>query len=161
MSDRKKYRPYGVNPTAHVMAMMGAACMSKTDALTRADRLAQCVEKASRAEASLNDWRHLFDCVNITEELCKAKVAQGLEVIEALQVVIADIHDRHKATGTRSLRAAELAALRDFAADYAAIISGVTQQQYMQAQCKVEDRVRRILSGERIPASVRVVEAAL
>ncbi len=51
------------------------------------------------------------------------------------------------------------AALQDFAADYASILGGVTQQQYMLAQRGVEDRIRRILSGERIPASVRVVEA--
>lgn len=160
MSARKKYRPRGVNPTAHLMAMMGAARMSNTDALTRALRLQGCIEKASRAEAEVNDWRHVFDCVNIVEELCRLKVARGLDLVGRLQEVIADIHDRHRTTGVRSLRALELAALRGFGADYAGIISGVTQQQYMTAQGKVEDRVRRILSGERIPAGVRVVEAA-
>ena len=49
--------------------------------------------------------------------------------------------------------------LRDFAEDYVGLLSGVTQQQYMIAQRGVEDRIRRILSGERIPASIRVVEA--
>lgn len=159
MSARKKYRPYGVNPTAHLVAIMGAAWMSKTDVIKRATVLRDAVECAAKGVALQGDWRLIFDCINVTEELARMKVVQGQDVIEALQNTIADLMDRQKATGTKALRASELAALRDFAADYAEIMSGVTQQQYMTAQRGVEDRIRRILSTESIPASLRVVTA--
>ena len=156
---RSSYRPKGVNPTAHLMAMMGAATLSRNDVLLRAERLKLAVDQACMGQATPADWRQVFDAVNMTEQLIRMRVAQGREVVEGLQEAIEAIHDRQRDTGTKGLKADERAMLRDFAADYASILGGVTQQQYMLAQRGVEDRIRRILSGERIPASVRVVEA--
>jgi hypothetical protein len=133
--------------------------MSRTDVLLRGMALKDAVEKTSQAKASQDDWRLIFDCINIVEQLAKMKVVQGLDVIEELQDTIVHVMDRQRDTGAKSLRSGELAALRDFAADYATILRGVTQQEYMRAQAAVEDRIRRILSSETIPASVRVVEA--
>lgn len=159
MRKRSSYRPRHVNPTAHLMAMMGACALSRDDVLIRADNLRAKVELVAQGKATQDDWRWIFDCLNAVEELCLMKIAQGLDVVESLQEVMAEVLDRQKATGTKALRASELAALRDFAADYTEILSGVTQQQYMTAQRRVEDRIRRVLSGERIPASWKVVEA--
>jgi len=159
MRKRSSYRPRHVNPTAHLMAMMGACALSRDDVLIRADNLRAKVELIAQGKATQDDWRWVFDCINAVEELCRMKIAQGLDVVESLQEVMAEVLDRQKATGTKALRASELAALRDFAADYTEILSGVTQQQYMTAQRRVEDRIRRVLSGERIPASWKVVEA--
>lgn len=156
---RSSYRPKGVNPTAHVMAMMGAACLSRSDVLLRAERVRFAVDQAGLGQATQADWRQVFDAVNMVEQFIRMKVCAGRDVVEGLQGAIEAIHDRQRAMGTRALYQAERAALQDFAADYAGILSGVTQQQYMLAQRGVEDRIRRILSGERIPASVRVVEA--
>jgi hypothetical protein len=148
-----------VNPTAHLMAMMGACALSRDDVLIRADNLRAKVELVAQGKATQDDWRWIFDCLNAVEELCLMKIARGLEVVESVQELMAEVLDRQKTTGTKALRASELAALRDFAADYTAILSGVTQQQYMTAQRRVEDRIRRVLSGEKIPASWKVVEA--
>jgi hypothetical protein len=156
---RKKYRPIPVNPRAYLVAMMGACSLSRDDVLIRAESLHSKVELIAQGKATQDDWRWVFDCINAVEELCRMKIAQGLDVVESLQEVMAEVLDRQKATGTKALRASELAALRDFAADYTEILSGVTQQQYMTAQRRVEDRIRRVLSGERIPASWKVVEA--
>lgn len=158
MSSRKKYRPTGINPQAYLVAMMGACALSKTDVIQRAGNLRDAVERTSRAQASTADWRLIVDCINVVEALAKAKIVQGMDVLEDLQQIVADVMDRQRDTGANALRAGELAALRDFAADYASVISGVTQNQYMTAQRSVEDRIRRILSGERIPASTRVIE---
>lgn len=160
MRKRSSYRPKGVNPTAHLMAMMGAARLSTTDVLIRAERVKFAVEQACIGQATIEDWRQVFDAVNMAEQLIRMKLAAGREVVEGLQQSIEAIHDRQRATGTKALRADERALLRDFAADYTCILGGITQQQYMLAQRAVEDRIRRILSGERIPASVRIVEAA-
>ena len=159
MRKRSSYRPKGVNPTAYLMAMMGNATLSRTDVLIRAERVRLAVDQACMGQATPADWRQVFDAVNMDEQFIRAKVCEGREVVEGLQETIEAIHDRQRATGTKALHQAERDMLKDFAADYAGILSGVTQQQYMQAQRAVEDRVRRILSGERIPASVRVLEA--
>lgn len=159
MKKRSKYRPKGVNPEAWKVAMLGTRVLSTDDALKSAEALRLSVEDACRGQATIAGWRLIFDCVNLAEQLCRQRVAQGLEAIEELQDTIAQIHDRQKATGTKALYPAEMSALRDFAADYAGILSGVTNREYMEAQRGVEDRVRRILSTERIPASVRVLEA--
>ena len=159
MRKRSSYRPKGVNPTAYLMAMMGNATLSRTDVLIRAERVKLAVDQACMGQATPADWRQVFDAVNMAEQFIRAKVCEGREVVEGLQETIEAIHDRQRATGTKALHQAERDMLKDFAADYAGILSGVTQQQYMQAQRAVEDRVRRILSGERIPASVRVLEA--
>ena len=159
MRKRSSYRPGNLNPTAHLMAMMGAACMSRADVIKRGMGLHDAVGKTAKATATQDDWRLIFDCVNIVEQLARMKIVAGLDVLEALQTQVVGVMDRQRDTGTKSLRSCELAALRDFAADYTTILRGVTQQQYMQAQRAVEDRIRRILSSETIPASVRIVEA--
>lgn len=156
---RSSYRPKGVNPIAHLMAMMGAAALSRDDVLRRAMRLRLAVDEACIGRATPDDWRQVFDAVNMAEQLIRMKLCAGREVVEGLQETIEAIHDRQRTTGTKALHQAERAMLQSFAVDYADILGGVTQQQYMLAQRGVEDRIRRILSGERIPASVRVVEA--
>ena len=159
MRKRSSYKPRPVNPSAHIVAMLGAGRLSVTDTIKRAQNLHDAIERASRAEASQDDWRLIFDAINIIEQLCRMRVLEGLDVLEGLQETVVSIMDRAKKTGTKALRASELAALREFRADYATVLRGVTQQQYFRAQAAVEDRIRRVLSGERIPASVRVVEA--
>jgi hypothetical protein len=159
MRKRSKYRPTGVNVFAYKVAMQGACSLSLDDVLVRAMNLHSKVELIAQGKATQDDWRWLVDCINVAEASISKKAHESLAAMDALQVMVADILDRHKATGTKALRASELAALRDFAADYTEILSGVTQQQYMTAQRRVEDRIRRVLSGERIPASWKVVEA--
>ena len=160
MRKRSKYRPHGVNPEAWKVAMLGSRVLTTDDALKRAEVLRLAVEEACKGQATHMDWRTIFDCVNVAEQLCKHRVVQGSEAIDSLQVTIEAIHDRQRITKTRALYPAEMAELRDFAADYADILAGVTNREYMEAQRGVEDRIRRILSTERIPASVRIVEAA-
>lgn len=156
---RSAYRPKPVNPRSFAMAMMGTCALSREDVLLRASRLRLAVDQACMGQATPADWRQVFDCVNLAEQLIRIRLCAGQDVVEGLQEFIESIHDRQRATGARALHHDERASLRDFAADYATILGGVTQQQYMLAQRGVEDRIRRILSGERIPASVRVVEA--
>ena len=160
MRKRSSYRPKGINPQAHMMAMMGAARLTTTDVLLRAERVRMAVDEACRGSATNDDWLQIFDAVNMAEQLIRAKLAAGRDAVDELQETIVEIMDRQRGTPSRALHQAEKSALRDFAADYAGLLSGVTQQQYMMAQRGVEDRIKRILSGERIPASIRIVEAA-
>ena len=158
MRKRSKYRPTGANPSAYLIAIMGAARMSTTDALVRAQALHAQVEAACGGRATPADWRGIFDAVNMAEQWMRMKVAAGIDIIESLQVTIESLIARQRETGSKALHQAEKNALMGFSADYAGLLSGVTQQQYLIAQRGVEDRIRRILSGERISVSTRVVE---
>ena len=159
MRKRSSYRPKGVNPTAHIMAMLGAARLTTTDVLIRAERVHLSVAQVCNGTATNDDWLQVFDAVNMAEQLIRAKLAAGRDLVDCLQDMIVAVLDRQRGTPSRALHQDEQHALRDFAEDYVGLLSGVTQQQYMIAQRGVEDRIRRILSGERIPASIRVVEA--
>lgn len=159
MSARKRYRPYGINRWAHVVAMAGATKLSKDDALVRAARVHDACTAIITGKATRDDWTHLADCVNIIEQLCTMRLVAGQEVIEATQDVIVGILDRKRDTGSLALYAIEVSVLQGFAADYSTVLCGITQSEYMQAQQRVEDRIRRVLSGERLPASTRVVVA--
>jgi hypothetical protein len=140
--------------------MLGAARMHRDDVLQRAAALHAAVDQACRGRAERADWRLIFDAVNVAEQLVMHRVASGLDAVQDVQAQIMRIHDRQKARGTKALYAEEVQTLRAFAADYAEILSGVSNAEYFAAQAGVEARVRRVLAGERIPASMHVVEAA-
>ena len=159
MRKRSSYKPKGVNPLAYKLAMQGAACLSVEDAAIRASRVRLAVEDASKGTATVTQWRDIFDAVNMAEAWLRLRVADGLDVIEAMQSTVETVMDRQKDTGTKALYPHELAALRDFAADYAEILKGVTHQEYFKAQQMVENRTRRILRGELMPAG-KVIDGA-
>ena len=159
MSARKRYRPYGVNRMAHIVAMAGATKLSRTDVMARASRVHDACKAIITGKATRDDWTHLADCVNIIEELGRMRLVAGQDVVESTQDVIVGILDRKRDTGSLALYAIEVCVLQGFAADYSTILNGITQSEYMTAQQRVEDRIRRVLSGERIPASTRVVMA--
>jgi hypothetical protein len=152
MRKRSAYKPRGVNPLAHLMAMQGARLLSADDALIRAERVRLAVDDIAKGKGTVAKWREVFDAVNMAEAWMRNRVAKGLEVVEATQVLVESILDRQRDSGSLALHSHELQSLRDFAADYCGLLQGVTHQEYFLAQKQVEDRCRRILSGERIPA---------
>lgn len=160
MRKRSSYRPRGVNPSAHLVAMMGAARMSVDDVLQRAGALRLAVDAACRGRGTKADWMLVFDAVNMAEQWMRAGLVAGQESIEELQAHILAALDRKRLKGTTGLTSDERVALDAFAADYASILSGVSQREYFEAQRAVETRVRRVLAGESIPAGVHIVEAA-
>lgn len=161
MRKRSKYRPKGVNPLAYKMAMQGACCLSAEDAVIRASRVALAVDDISKGKGTVEQWRQVFDAVNMAEAWMRAKVADGLDAVQEAQDVVETILDRQRDTGSKALYPHELATLRGFAADYAGLLSGVTHQEYCTAQRKVEERIRRVLSGEHISASRIISDAHL
>lgn len=157
MKKRSKYKPKPINPQAHVLAMLGAARLSVTDVLKWSEPVRVAVEDVAKGVATVQSWREIFDAVNVTEELIRAKVAQGC--IEDVQAVMVAVLDRARATGVKAVRASELAELRGFASDYATVLSGVTNQQLDQAVTAVRSRVQRVMSAKRVPDDIVVVEA--
>lgn len=160
MRKRSKYRPRGVNPQAHLMALQGACKLALDDQVLQGQRVALALDVISRGQGTEADWREVFDAVNVAEELVRMRLVprEAMETILAVQTVVVTILDRQRATGTRALRAAELTALRAFAADWAGLVGEITHQELFRAQMAVAARVRRVLAGNVHPGE-RVVEA--
>lgn len=154
---RKKYKPKPVNLTVHLLAMQGASRLSDADRLQRTNRLAAAVEVACMGLATREHWALIVDSLNMAEMFARHRVAAGLDAIYALQDTVETCLDRAKDTGAKALRREEQEDLRAFAEAYSELLAGVTHRQYFEAQQSAENRARRILAGERIPAG-RVLE---
>lgn len=160
MRKRSAYRPRGINPTAHMMAMQGACRLNADDAAQRAVRVRMALDVISRGRGTTADWRELFDAVNLAEELVRMRLVprEAQDTVSQVQAVVVAVLDRQRATGTRALRAPELATLRDFSADWADVCGGITHRELFEAEERVARRVRRVLAGH-VHAGERVVEA--
>ena len=158
MRKRSTYRPRGVNPAAHLMAMQGAARLSLDDRTVWALQLDGAIQSVRVARAAESDWRCIFDAVNLVEEFCRMRLARdegGL--VERAQEACVAILDRQRATGTRAARAAELQALQALQEAWIDLLASVTHAERFAADERVARRVRAALAGH-APAGARVIE---
>jgi hypothetical protein len=145
---RSKYRPRGINPTAHLVAIMGVSWLSRDDQTLWALTIDDAVRAVARGQASQAHWREIFDAVNLVEELVRMRKAHDPErIVQAAQDACEAILDRQRATGVRAARAAELAALQALRAGWVELMSGITQAERFAAGEAVQHRVRRALAG--------------
>jgi uncharacterized protein (UPF0147 family) len=145
---RSKYRPRGVNPTAHLVAMMGVSWLSRDDQTLWALAIDDAVRAVARGQASQAHWREIFDAVNLVEQLVIMRKAQDPHgLVQAAQDACEAILDRQRATGVRAARAAELAALHELRAGWVELMSGISQAERFAAGEAVAHRVRRALAG--------------
>lgn len=157
----KAYRPRGVNPLAHVMAMQGAARLTRDDRLAWLTGLRDALAAVRTGTAQRPQWATLFDAINIIEEFARMGICRDDDgLVQAAQDAVASILDRQAATGVRAARAAELAALGDVVTGHADVLAAVTHSQLFEAQRRVADRVQRVLRSPEPPPGVRVFEAA-
>lgn len=155
MRKRSRYRPRGVNPTAHLVAMHGAALLSRDDRTIWALEMRAALDAVREARATRHQWGTIFDSVNLAEELCRMGLASDPEgVISAAQAVCAEVIRRH-AVGTRAARAGELAALWDLEAAMIDILSAVTHSERFRAEERIRARTRAALAGS-VPGAIVV-----
>jgi hypothetical protein len=145
---RSKYRPRGINPTAHLVAIQGVAWLSRDDQTLWALTIDDAVRAVARGQASQAHWREIFDAVNLVEELVRMRKAHDPgRIVQAAQDACEAILDRQRATGVRAARASELAALHALRAGWVELMSGITQAERFAAGEAVQHRVRRALAG--------------
>jgi hypothetical protein len=146
MRKRSKYRPKGVNPEAHLMAMQGSAKLNIDDVLRFAAPLDAAVEAARQGKATTQHWQAVFNAINLIEELIRKKVAQDEDgAIEAMQQAVIDALDRLKSTGSKTLKAQEISALLDLLGVYTDLLSGITHSELFEADLGVKRRLIRVL----------------
>lgn len=155
---RSRYRPRGVNLSAHVMAMHGAARLSVDDRTVWALQLDAAIQAVRVARAGESDWCCIFDAVNLIEEWCRMKIARDDDgLVERAQEAIVAILDRQRTTGTRAARAAELQALQALQQAWIDLLAGVTHAERFRAEERVARRVQAAVRGCMGPG-VRVIE---
>ena len=148
MRKRSSYRPRGVNPTAHLVAITGASLLSRDDRTIWALEMRAALDAVREARATVPQWGVIFDSVNLAEELCRMGLASDPDrVISQAQEVCSEVIRRQKATGTRAIRAAELAALRDLEAAMIDILAGITHAERFRAEQTIRARTRAAMAG--------------
>lgn len=158
---RKAYRPRGVNPLAHVMAMQGAAALTRDDRLAWLTGLHEALAAVRTGSAQRPQWAALFDAINLIEQFTLMGICRDDDgLVATSQDAVAAILDRQAQSGVRAARAAELAALGDVVTSYADVLAAVTHAQMYEAQARVAERVQRVLRSPEPPPGVRVFEAA-
>jgi hypothetical protein len=145
---RSSYRPRGINPTAHLVAIQGACMLSLDDRTRWALTLDAAIQAVRTGTATEADWRTLFDAVNLVEQLVLMRLAPDpWGVVRAAQDACAAILDRQRASGVRAARATELAALTDLRASFVTLMNGITHSEKFAAKETVERRSSAALAG--------------
>ncbi len=158
---RSSYRPRGINPTAHLVAMHGAALLSRDDRTVWALQMRDALDAVARGKATRTHWGTIFDAVNLAEELVRMGLASDPDgIISGAQAACAEIIRRQQATGTRAVRAGELAALRCLEAAMIDILATVTHAERFRAEERIRARTAAARAG-RIPGAEVIDPAVL
>lgn len=154
----KRYKPYGINPRVHEVAIQGASLLSLDDRTAWAVALEAAISSIRTATATEADWKTVFDAVNLVEQLVRMRLAPDTDgLVKAAQDVCVAILDRQRATGVRAARATELAALTDLRASFVDLMDGITHNERLAADDAVKRRTWHARAGG-IPHA-RLVEA--
>lgn len=136
------------------MAMQGACRLSKDDALTRAWAVSLAVSDVAKGVQDEASWKAIFHAVNMAEAFCHAGLCNDdNDLIAETQQTVVKVIEQARELGQLAPTAEELDVLAEFAANYSGIVSMVTHQEYFTAEQLVLSRVRRVLSGEAVPAA--------
>jgi hypothetical protein len=155
---RSRYRPRGINPQAHLVALQGAALLSLHDRWRWSVELLMALDDVRRGQAGETAWRTIFDAINLAEALVLQRVARDPDgVVRAAQDACVAILERQRATGTRDARAGELAALRELQAAWVDLLDGITHSERFAAEELVQRRTVSAQAGG-MGANVVVIE---
>ena len=145
---RSTYRPRGINPTAHLVAIAGAALLSRDDRTVWALQMRDALDAVARGKAQRQQWGVIFDAVNLAEELTRMGLAADPDgIISGAQEACAEIVRRQQATGARAVRAGELAALRCLEVAMIDILATVTHSERFRAEETIRARAATARAG--------------
>jgi len=100
-----------------------------------------------RPRATLEQWDAIFAAAALAEQLVIDRLAKDTQgVIKAAHQACVDILTR---TGTRAVRAGELAALRDLQASWVDLLANLTHSQKFQAEERIDMR-------KKLPTNLKV-----
>ena len=142
---RKQYRPRGINTSAHVVAMMGAAALHIDDRTVWALALDSAITSVAQGKASQQQWSCIFAAAALLEDLVRAGKARDPDgIVRAAEDACIAITTRLRG-GQRAVRAQELADLRALFVAWAEATENLTQGEKFQAEQRI---IRRMECGQ-------------
>lgn len=145
---KKKYSPKPVDPFAHWVALMGVQKMSVDDVLRAVLPVDVAVDEARKGTINKQGWQAIFNAINMIEAFIKMKIVADEDgAHEHLQETVAQILDRAKNSGTKTLYAEEINTLIDLRATYAQVLSVITQSQFFDAEEIVRKRLASVVQS--------------
>jgi hypothetical protein len=146
MKPRKRYKPRGVNPLAHLVAIQGAAMLTLDDRIRWAMQIEDAINAVQTAQAETGHWTAIFDAVNLVEQLVLDGFAKDTDgIVNAAQEAVVAIMDRRISTGVKAARASELKALRTLAGAWSDLMDNITHQQRFASEERLYHRLRKAM----------------
>lgn len=158
---RSRYRPRGVNPTAHLVALQGCMLLHKDDAIAFSLPARVAVAAIIKGQGTEEHWTSLFVAIAVAEQLTRHRIVQDADgALADMQRTVEDIIKRQSTQGTRALYASEIARLDGFAADYAAILCSVTHSELFKAHESAQVRIAAAAAGNGDPNVIFLTKPA-
>lgn len=158
---RSRYRPRGINPTAHLVALQGCMLLHKDDAIDFASQVREAVTAITRGQGTEAHWAILFAAIAVAEQLARRRLVEDADgALADVQRTVQDIIKRQAERGTRALYPAEIACLDGFAADYSDILCKVTHSELFQAQESAKVRIDAAAAGNGDPNVIFLAKPA-
>ncbi len=151
------------NPTYGLLDEMLASPLDPTPIDKRTHQLSAMWQGLSSIETgaspTTHDWRVCSDAVNLMETLVEMRVVEDLNGL-LMDAVTALAQAGRRATSGQTIRldAGGILAVRAVLEDYAAVLDAVPHRTMLRAHRRTERRIRQILSGQRRPHDIEVVQ---
>ena len=147
---RKAYRPRPVDPGATIVAMCSAAKLPQDKvrkALAGIEGALLDLQRGIEPEFKL---RVLSDMLNVAEQLARLGICsdeESCQVIGEGQLTVARLCEQHAATGSWTMRAADIAALREAMIRHCIQLQHCSHREYESSLDAVERIVSQALAG--------------
>lgn len=149
-----------VNPITH--AQHQASTLSTAEWNTQMTPVIAALESIQRGEWDAREnWNPLFYCLNRIESILSIKKVPDQGLIAECQATFVAALDRKNATGAQSLKAGELAKLREMVAVYGDLLREISRGDFQRACNHTDANVTRILSKKPSAQTLRVGGAVI
>jgi len=152
---RKAYRPRRISLDPVEEAVAGAGKMPAHQRVAFVRLLQQAVDGLRDGSGGAAAWCQLADGLNVAEQLALAGICSDrLGEVLAAQEALSALHERQLHQHTYTLRASELAALREGVLFAQIQLEFVSQTEFIAARDKVVRKVQAALAGNASPKTI-------
>lgn len=162
MRKRSRFRPQGVNPVAHVVAMKGAAPLDARDVASFIGPVRTAVQQVLTAAETIDDWRKIFRAINVCEALMEARVSgdkphEYRGWLADVQETVLAVFGRRQDQPEAALRPEEARSLRSICGTYETALRAVNCRQMLDAERKADRKVDQAVRRPDIKSGVTAI----
>lgn len=161
----RRMRGKVVNPNAITVALMGRTIMSESEAAARIAPFTEAVNRIVGATESQDDWRKIFDCVNLIEALFMGRVSgdrphEWREYVGTFHAAIEALLERREQDASSAATPQEAKALRNAVETLSDMLRAVTYSAVAKAEGYVVRRIQEALRDKRFHPGVTLVSGS-